>query len=303
MILGLTQRVGTNYLARLLSTHPDCTSPSTLHEDYLASGLGQLDDYIRTVSAHWNEKWGALEKAPALKRGLGRAVADFIDDDSEDAGKRTVLKSPTVSGLAQVAEYLPQCDVLVLTRSGPDAIESGMKSFGWDFDEACRRWGEAAQRVVALMDRKDEHGRRNFMIVKYEDLITAPSDSLRSILDFLNLDSAKFDFSAIEDFPVYGSSVSRGGEAEVHWSPVERPKDFNPLGRAQHWTAGAFRRFDWITRSASASLGYELPYRCRKDLPSRCWQGLLDRRYRLRARLDRHLDYLQYLMGRLGRPR
>lgn len=76
LVLGLTQRVGTNYLARLLHTHPDCTMPTTLHEDFLVSGLPHLNSFLHTVASGWKESWGARAKQPQLRSLLGAALAD-----------------------------------------------------------------------------------------------------------------------------------------------------------------------------------------------------------------------------------
>jgi hypothetical protein len=278
MVLGLTQRVGTNYLARLIASHPDCTKPATLHEDFLVSGLPHLEGYLRSVTSGWKETWGAREKLPELRRLLGTALSDFIDHDTRDISKRSVLKTPTVQGLEYASAFLQDCDVVVLTRFGPDVVESAMKSFGWSFESACARWGRAARYVADLAERP----RRDFFLVSYEDLVRDPEAELRAVFEFTGLDPDTFDFAALSDFPVYGSSVERGGAEKVHWNPVARTKNFNPLGRSAHWSADAFRRFDWLTGGVSRRLGYELPYSYEDGPLSRLVNRLRDQKARLR---------------------
>lgn len=78
-----------------------------------------------------------------------------------------------------------------------------------------------------------------------------PEAALRRIFGLVGLDPERFDFGSVRDFPVYGSSVARGGKDKLHWQPVAKPKEFNPLGRSAHWSADAFRRFDWLTGGVS----------------------------------------------------
>ena len=41
-VLGIGHRSGTNYFARLLTLHPECTSPSRIVEDYLFATVNRL---------------------------------------------------------------------------------------------------------------------------------------------------------------------------------------------------------------------------------------------------------------------
>ena len=93
------------------------------------------------------------------------------------------------------------------------------------------------------------------------------------------------DGPAVSDFPVYGSSVERGGKEKLHWQPVAKSKEFNPLGRSAHWTADAFRRFDWLTGSVSSRLGYDLPFTYQDRPLSRMLNRLRDQKPRLQQRL------------------
>lgn len=285
-VLGLTQRVGTNYLARLIQMHADCTRPATLYEDFLVSGLPHLDGFLRRVTSSWQEKWGIRDKEPQLRHLLGDALAEFVQRDTQDVGKRTVLKTPSVDGLEHAAAFFGDSDVLVLTRFGPDVVESAMKSFGWSFETACLRWGRAARYLADLMERQQETRGRGFTVVRYEDLVQEPEICLRRLFDVVGLDPERFDFAALSDFPVYGSSVERGGKDKVHWQPVAKSKEFNPLGRSAHWTPDAIRRFDWLTGGVSRRLGYDLPFTYEDRPLSRMLNRLRDQKPRLRQRLQ-----------------
>lgn len=258
-ILGLTQRVGTNFLGRLLAEHADCAPPKTLQEDFLISGLGDLEAFTRTVSLRWEDRWQARERLPQLRLLLGEAVSAFIEDDSRAGKRRSVLKTPAVRGLEFVPQYLPQAHVIVLTRYGPDVVASGMKGFDWSFEEACRKWGEAARYVAGLAAEQAASGRRCFLQVRYEDLVADPEAALRTVFDYCGLAAEGFDFSILRDFPVYGSSFDKGGQEEVHWSPVAKTAGFTPTERSRDWPVETLRRFDELTGSVSRRIGYTLP--------------------------------------------
>jgi hypothetical protein len=258
-ILGLTQRVGTNYLGRLLAEHAGCAPPRALQEDFLISGLGDLESYTRTISLRWDDRWRAHRKLPQLRRLLGEAVCAFIADDTRSGERRSVLKTPAVRGLEFVPQYLPQAHVIVLTRYGPDVVASGMKGFDWTFEEACQKWGEAARHVARLAEEQKARRRRWFLQVRYEDLVAEPEAALRAIFDYCGLAPEGFDFSILRDFPVYGSSYDKGGQEEVHWAPVAKTAGFAPTERSRDWPAERLRRFDELTGSVSGRIGYRLP--------------------------------------------
>ena len=259
LILGLTRRVGTNFLARLLTQHSDCAAPTALQEDFLVSGLPKLVEYTRSVSSYWNKDWGTHEKLPQLRRFLGNGLYQFMQADSQDASRRTVFKTPAVAGLEYAPAFLPQCDLVVLTRFGPDVIESGMKGFSWSFEEACSIWGRAAQYVAELLERQRAAGRQTFMIVHYEDLVRDTENTLRHIFGYVGLRADRFNYALIDDFPIYGSSFDRGGQEKLHWSPVPLSAGFKPTERSKAWPDEKLKRFDELTRSVSKKLGYELP--------------------------------------------
>lgn len=290
-ILGMTQRVGTNFLARALSQHPACTVPGTLHEDFLISRFPLLDEYVDVVQVSWNSEWGAREKTPQLRRKLGNAILDFILADAAEPDKRLIMKTPTIFGLALARMFIPESDIIVLIRNGPDVIESGMRTFEWQFEEACQMWGDAAHYLLELCNFDVNSESHPFMIVRYEDLVTDPDATFKRVLSYTKLDASDFDASTIHELPLYGSSTERGGADRVHWSPVPKPADFDPLKRSRGWSEEAFERFDWITRSVSTQLGYDIPHQYRDRMDRRFWYWLGEQKLRLPRRLQERLRY------------
>jgi Sulfotransferase family len=180
LVIGLTARTGTNYLGRLLAAHRDCTRPTSLYEDYMVFGLRHLNKFIKQASRHWQPS-SVGEKQKQLRTLLGSSMTKFLLEDAKDQSKRPVFKTPTVWGLAHAHQFLPRCDVIVLTRNGPDVVESGMRSFGWQFERASCFWGDAARYLVQTCEDRRRNDTPPLTIIRYEDLVAQPAATLRSI--------------------------------------------------------------------------------------------------------------------------
>jgi hypothetical protein len=117
------------------------------------------------------------------------------------------------------------------------------------------------------------------------------------ILSFVGLDERQFDIVELGRLPIYGSSTQRGGEKDVHWEAVERTQDFNPLGRAAGWSKDAIDRFDWLTRSVSASIGYDMSTANRSAF--NCWwHQIRDLKRWLPWRIQERLRYQPHKSAR-----
>ncbi|HEX5079032.1 MAG TPA: sulfotransferase [Geminicoccaceae bacterium] len=290
LVIGLTARTGTNYLARLLAAHKDCTRPNALYEDYMVFGLRHLNRFIRQAGGHWQPAT-ASEKQKQLRLLLGGAITRFLLEDARDPRKRPVFKTPTVWGVAHAQQFLPRCDIVVLTRNGPDVVESGMRSFGWRFESASRFWGDAARYLVQTCRDRQRDGMTPLTVVRYEDLVTQPTATLRAIFAAVDLPADRFDFDRPANFPVYGSSTERGRSEGVTWESVDKPAGFEPLRRSQHWSEDAYRRFDWLTKGISRDLGYELPFVFENRRGLRYRYLLRDQKLRLPSFLQERLRY------------
>jgi len=79
---------------------------------------------------------------------------------------------------------------------------------------------------------------------------------MEKLLQFLGEDPAQYPWPEFENMPVRGSSTHRGGQAELHWKPVEKTKEFNPIGRWRGW--GRWRRWQFrrIAGRELLELGY-----------------------------------------------
>jgi len=273
-ILGIVQRSGTNYLNNLLLKHPDVRSPGIVWEDFYLAPADHLNAYAASLQPSWNTHWTAqLQTAlgpDAVLRHLGDGLIRLMESQYRhcvEIGKQAppsgkpvslVTATPNTRNLDQFFRLFPDAAPVLIVRDGRAVVESGVRSFGWDYEEAMRMWVGSGQRILDFCQRPEHVGR--FLLTRYETLYLEPKNEMRRILDFLQLDSGRFDFDVCDTLGVMGSSDLKQGEAaSLHWKYVDKPKDFNPLARASHWPESMRQRFLYIAGPTMAALGYELP--------------------------------------------
>jgi Sulfotransferase family len=268
-ILGIMQRSGTNWLRDLLLCHPDCY-PATIQEDFLLANSQLLVRFGSSLYRSWPESWRADERVgpqERLHRLLGEALLAFIgqepggqDSDGSPPGpatRRLVTKTPSIDNLDHCFNFFPDSQLLILVRDGRTVVESGVRSFNWDYENAIRRWDGAARKILSFR-AGGELARLRSTVVKYEDLFSTPDPELRRLLGFLNLDPAKFDFDRALGLPVRGSSVfGRPEQDRVRWRRLERTEEFAPLERAADWDRWKHERFNRLAGESLEALGYQ----------------------------------------------
>jgi protein-tyrosine sulfotransferase len=300
-IHGLTPRTGTNYLWDLLCLHPACApGREPIREDFFLEHAQLLARFVRDVSGKWDPRWGTVteQTLAELHASLGTALLDFLSTDED---RRLVTKNPSVAGIDQVFTFFPTAQLIILGRDGRAVVESCVRTFGWDFDLAARRWAVAASRAMRFLDGRatDDPVVR---LVRYEDLVADPGRQLTNLFAFLGLDIADYDFSAAEQLPVRGSSVHLGGQAQVHWDPVERTADFDPLRRWVDWSAEQHMRFAWLAGREQVALGYRLDTGVPATSSARARQRLASVRWHVRRGVDLAEYRLRGWFGPLTRP-
>ena len=257
-ILGILPRCGTNYLSDLLCRHPDCGSPAPIWEDFLVGHADLLARYVDTVHGRWDPRWGVEEGAcDRLASHLGSGLVTFLAERTE--ATRVVTKTPRVDNLERFFTFLPDARLLILVRDGRAILESGVKTFGWYRDSALRKLAEAARTILDFdTANRDSPCRDKYRIVRYEDLWTNLENELHAILTFLDLDVSAYDFRAATQLPVRGSStLPQRGSSAVHWEPVERTSEFDPMSRFRHWGRAKHERFNWVAGRYLEPFGYE----------------------------------------------
>lgn len=273
-VLGIYPRSGTNHLLNLLCVHPDCAAASPIWEDFLLMHEPMLEAYVEAVTAHWNPAWGVgPEDREALLAALGDGILGFLEAHCD--APRVVTKTPHVDQLTQFATLFPRASLLVLVRDGRAVVESGVRSFGWFRDGAIQGWADAA-RVIADFDSSTRDRMPRYRIVRHEDLVERPEPTLRSLLEFLDLDAERYDFERAAALPLRGSSTLRRSRRDrIHWQAVPRSPDFDSTGRFRHWSRWRHARFNHVAGEALRRLGY-VPVETRGGPVEAAWNALLD---------------------------
>lgn len=279
-IMGVAPRSGTNHLEDVLCVHPDCGLGIPLRENHLLGALPDLATIVKDLKATWlrHDRWGFLpEHSDDLARSLGSAIADFtisqvdsrrrievppaglpgIEDSYKVSPRYLISKYPHTTGLADFRLFFPDGKLILLMRDGRAVVESSIRSWGSSFDVAVDSWRRGARNMARFLD---DHPDDPALFLRYEDLITSPEAELGRIFAYLDLEPATFDFERALDRPIRGSSTVRpeGFGDLVSWQPIEKPDDFDPLGRARQWTDAQHARFNHMVDGLSERFGYPL---------------------------------------------
>lgn len=253
-ILGMLQRTGTNHLWDLFGLHPDTDVLDRVPEDHLVRWSPHLVAYVDDVTRCWSEEWEApAGEGDALLRALGGGVVDWLRSHSE---RRIVTKMPSVEQAHRFFDLFPGCPLVILVRDGRNVCESGVRSFGWSYERAFRRWSMAADIVLEI--QRAHQGRSPLAIVRYEDIFATPHETMRRLCAATGLDADRYPYDEIDRLPVRGSSTITSDGTEVHWTPVERTATFDPSERWSSWDDHRHRRFAEVAGEQQLALGYEL---------------------------------------------
>ena len=273
-VLGIMQRSGTDFTRSILGLHQDCQVCNVIHEDYLMEHLDLLIHYAESSYKRWNPKWdieGHVGPPDFLCRCIGDGLISFLKsqfaeslgetsgavDCPELFGKTLITKTPSVVNLRHFFRFFPDSHLLILVRDGRSVVESGVRSFDWDYERAMHRWADAARSIIEF---RQDPANMNFkhMLIRYEDLNENTEEEARKIFSFLGLDVATYDFSAARTLPVQGSSDSRKNKAsKVHWRPMQKSEGFNTVPRWNDWTRNLHERFNRIAGDYLEQLGYK----------------------------------------------
>jgi protein-tyrosine sulfotransferase len=261
-ILGILPRSGTNFLHQLICLHPDCT-PTIFWEDFLTYPATLLDAYAHAVYQEWmpvtTAKIESVIESPidCLLRHLGDGLISLLYNQQLPS-KRVVTKTPWVRNLPYVFKLFPNAQLLILIRDGRSVVESGARSFYWDYRSAMQQWAEAAETILQF--QQDYAQDQRYLIVKYEDLYLNTVEIIQKILGFLNLDPQRYNFSTALNSPVLGSSDLRHNQLDspMHWQPIDKSSSFTPLDRWQDWDQEKHTVFNQIAGAQMLQMGYSL---------------------------------------------
>jgi hypothetical protein len=298
-ILGITPRSGTAFLSWLLQQHPDCTAGHGVAEPNLVYVADQFAAVVDRLMTFWRDA-GTDETRATVLRAIGDSLVGVLRERAAAPDKHLLIKTPTVYNLNRFFELFPDARLVILVRDGRAVTESSVQSFDMRYEKAMRRWTQAAD-VIADFRRSYSRRSEQWTIVRYEDLVADVTGSMERLLDELGLDPDDYDFAAAQDSPVLGSSVAKGGEDKVHWNPVEKPRDFDPLERFAGWSESRHRRFNWISGDRLRDFGYE-PQHAKPSMASGAKNVCLDLIWPLQNVAAKLFHYRYRLLDEVSDP-
>jgi len=259
-ILSPAPRSGTNYLAHILLLNPDFQLPNLLWEDYMLMYSHLLEQYTSQTSKRWSKKIRENDDyQKSLLEHLGGGILSFLYKQVEN-NKRLLCKTPRAHNISNFFLLFPQAKLLILIRDGRDVVESAVRT--WPkrilaFERSAYTWARGARQVIEFMQGsgRDLRG-KSWKIIKYEDLIQNPETILINLLDFLDIHADTFDMAQFKKMPLWGSSIYHGPKSEVHWEPVDKPRDFKPIGKWGNWDYWHKSTFKMIAGQELVRLGY-----------------------------------------------
>jgi protein-tyrosine sulfotransferase len=273
-IIGIEHRSGTNFLSDLLALHADCCRPSTIGEDFLLHSAQHLQRYAAGLHASWNPQWRESASQDDIGAALGRGLLEMLSNQADQPATHLVTKTPRADRLPLYPWLFPDQPLLILIRDGRSVVESAVKSFGWTYRKAIERWSHGARRILEF-NRDERRGACRYLVIRYEDLVTDLPAELHRILAFLRLDPRGYDFDAAANMPVRGSSMLKTAGQALHWKPVPKSSNFDPLNRASNWTARDHRRFLQSAGMYQQLLGYSVEGARQPGFLGGLWSGWL----------------------------
>jgi hypothetical protein len=253
MIHGIMKRTGTVYVGELLRLHPELYAfPHNIWELPLLQMYRDVDKLQGEFLNIYEENQGKVDEGafPVL---LGAGMMAHLHAGTP-AGKRVLMKEPSVQHLYAFPHMFPNEHLLVLVRDGRDVVESTVRT--WPqirFSFACLRWRRAAE-LVMHCDR-EFGGREGYWLARFEDAVSDPAGFVRGACAHFDLDEACFPFEKIPSLQVRGSSALKE-KGRVSWDPQKPKGEFKPVGRWRSWPAHRRWLFKLIAGKALVGLGY-----------------------------------------------
>lgn len=255
LVHGIMPRSGTVYVGELLRLHPDLHAfPNQVWEFPLLQQMPRILKLGKEFLWSYEQNRGKIGERDFLPL-LGSGLMAYLHQ-GVPAGKRMLLKVPSVERLDRFYDVFPHEHLLVLVRDGRDVVQSTLKT--WPqlrFWMVCLRWRRAAQMVLAC-DKRYSQLTEGYWLARYEDAVSDPEGFVREACRRFGLDENSYPFERIGSIRVHGSSTHRP-QGRVDWAPTAKGRAFQPVGRWQSWSPTKRWIFSRLAGQALLELGYE----------------------------------------------
>ncbi len=269
-------RSGTTPFQLALNQHPDLgvygeTQAFFVHRRF---GAEPGEDRLQRLLKHWRGMIASCCPYPDLldteemKRKLAYAptyanVLDLVIGAiaSREGKSRWGEKSPAhVFRLPEIRASFPNAQVIHIIRDPRAVVASNIKAFNqgrfsdWNIYRVSRYWLRCLK-VHAGQQAEQERGR--YMLVRYEDFVARPEETLQGVSSFLNM---KFTPAMLEAHLVAAKYVQKNdaGDMPAHHALTQKPLDSS---RTDAWkqvlSADQSRLVEQIVGKKMQTVGYE----------------------------------------------
>ncbi len=255
IIHGVMQRSGTNYTGELLRLHPNLYGyPNKITEVpflQLTKDIIHTQNHFFQIHIQNSDKIGNKDFLPLFGASFIAYLYSFVP-----AGRRMLLKVPSVEYLKYFFSMFPYETPLLLLRDGRDLVTTTINTWPQKrFEDVCRSWVDSVNMILAFQKHYPEEN-YNYLTVKYEDIVSDPDSFITTACERYSLDRTMYPYGKIKDLPVIGSSTIGKEGKEVVWKGVSKPKDFNPVGQWGNWSSRQKRVFKDIAGKALVETAY-----------------------------------------------
>lgn len=175
-----TMRSGSTVFRLILDAHPNIAIPEETGFMGALAATKQIPNWHH--GRGWYERLGLAEHE--LDERLRAFWSEMFEGHARRQGKkRWGEKTPFHSRhVAQMATVFPDAVFVAIVRH-PGAVTSSLvRKFHYRLDDAAVYWDATNKE---LLRRGVELGGERFALLRYEDLVTAPEETLRELMDWL----------------------------------------------------------------------------------------------------------------------
>lgn len=199
---------GTTILLKALKPHKALSGPEIEGQD--------LEGLPDSMKHYLGKATFRLWAHPKFKLCYYATEADYREEDKNQIkgvyskyltlGTRFITKSPADTLRARLIQsYFPDAYFVAIVRNGyavsegivrkrkDDPDRPAFKGLYTTIDEAAEQWFRANMILVS-----HQNYLRNYKIIKYEDLVQRPRDTIDSVLDFCSLDKENFSIPTFD---------------------------------------------------------------------------------------------------------
>lgn len=159
--------------------------------------------------------------------------------------------------LNKIHDMFPSAIYIHIVRDGRDVVDSfkAAKWYGWSIYQRTRHWMQYTSTAESF---GQFIGRKNFICIRYEDLVLDTANTLEKICNFIGILYEEGMLSYVDG--VDAEITQREKESGVHRKLYRLPKESDVYKWQKSWSKLSLFQFESIARYNLSSLGYKVSF-------------------------------------------